>query len=108
VIADMDGSAKKKGAAVGVTVFIGTLIITAITPVKTAQTYSEVVSVSCYKGDPDGGSYIGDLTVPVPENAGQGCNSMYSDCNGKCLGCVSDFDITEDVCYDTSGKKFLK
>lgn len=91
-----------------VTVFLVTLIIAAIIPVNAAQAYSEVVSVSCYEGDPETGNIIGDLTVPVPENAGQGCNSMYSDCMGKCSGCVSDFDLSEDVCYDSAGRKFLK
>ena len=104
----MDGSTEKKGGTSRAMVFLATLIIAAIIPAHAAQTYSEVVSVSCYKGDHESGSYIGDLTVPVPENAGQGCNSMYSDCMGECFGCVSDFDLSEDVCYDSAGRKFLK
>jgi hypothetical protein len=108
VVTDMEGSAVKKGAAVRAAVFLVPVIIAAVIPIKDAQTYSEVVSVSCYKENPGVGNYVGDLTVPGPENACQGCNSMYSDCRGKCVGCVSDFDITEDVCYDTAGKKFMK
>jgi hypothetical protein len=107
-IADMEGATEKKRRTDRATVFLFTLIIAAIIPVNAAQTYSEAVSVSCYIEDTEMGNSIGNLTVPFPENAGQGCNSMYSGCKGKCIGCVSDFDITEDVCYDSTGRKFLK
>jgi hypothetical protein len=63
---------------------IGTFLVAAGTPEKLAHTYSEVVTVSCYKGNPDDGDYIGDLTVPAPEKASQGCNSLYADCEGEC------------------------
>ncbi len=102
-------STEKKGGTARAAVFLAALTIAVIVPVNAAQTYSEVVSVSCYNGDPEVVvNHIGDLTAPFPENAGQACNAMYSDCNGKCVGCVSDFDISEDVCYDSSGRKFLK
>lgn len=104
----MDGSTENKGWAAGVTILLLTVILVAIIPVDAAWTYDEVVSVSCYEGNPEDGSCIGTLTVPFPENSAQGCNSMYSDCKGKCVGCVSDFDITENVCYDSTGRKFLK
>jgi hypothetical protein len=104
----MEGSTESKRRTVRATVFLVTLIIAAIIPVNAAQTYSEAVSVSCYVEETELGSSIGSLTVPFPENAGKGCNSMYSGCKGKCFGCVSDFDITEEVCYDSTGRKFLK
>ncbi len=103
----MEGPSKNRGCAVLTMVFIVTYAIVVAGPVNAGQTYSEVVSVSCYKGDPEVGNRVGDLTVPTPENAGQTCNSFYSDCEGQCSGCVSDFDISEDVCYDKSGRKFL-
>jgi hypothetical protein len=104
----MDGSTKKIGRIVRAVVFFITLIITAFIPVNAAQTYSEAVSASCYKGDPEEGNCIGNLTVIVPEGAGKGCNSMYSGCEGKCTGCVSEFDFGGDICYDSAGKKFLR
>ncbi|HET6419843.1 MAG TPA: hypothetical protein VFG19_06795 [Geobacteraceae bacterium] len=93
--------------------FMITFAVTAIQGVKTADTlvsvsYSESVRVSCFKGNPDDGTYVGDITVPDPENAGRICNSLYGDCRGNCNGCFSDSDIMEDVCYDETGKKFLK
>ncbi len=103
----MEGSSKNRGFAVLAMLFIATFTIAEAGSVDTARAYSEAVSVSCYKGEPEVGNRIGDLTVPNPENAGQTCNSFYSDCEGQCSGCVSDFDINEDVCYDKSGRKFL-
>lgn len=106
---DMNISARKRGAAVKAAVLVVTFLAAAAIPMKTAYTYSygEVVTISCYKGNPADGNYVGDLTVPNPENAGQSCNSLYDDCEGECSGCFSDSDITEDVCYDKAGKKFL-
>ena len=104
----MDGSTKKIGGTVRASVFFITLIITAFIPVNAAQTYSEAVSASCYKWDNEGGNRIGDLTVIVPNDAAKVCNSMYSACEGKCVGCVSEFDLGGDICYDSAGKKFLK
>ncbi len=93
--------------------FIIAFAVTAILGVKTADTlvsvsYSESVRVSCLKGNPEDGNYVGDVTVPDPENAGRICNSLYGECGGKCKGCFADSDITEDVCYDETGRKFLK
>jgi hypothetical protein len=87
---------------------MGAFLLAAGAPEKPAHTYSEVVTVSCYKGNPNNGTYIGDLTVPAAEDAARGCNSLYADCQGNCDGCFSDSDITEDVCYDKSGKKYLE
>lgn len=104
----MERSTVKNSGTARAAVFLVTVVIAVIIPVNASHSYSEVVSVSCYQEGPDAGVYIGGLTVPVPDNAGQSCNSMYAECNGKCVGCVSDFDISEDVCYDSAGRKFLK
>jgi hypothetical protein len=108
VVMDMYRLAKNNSAPFKATVLTVTFLMAAFAPERPAHTYSEVITVSCYKGNPDDGNYIGNLTVPDPENAVQGCNSLYSDCQGKCDGCFVDSDITEDVCYDKSGKKYLK
>lgn len=104
----MDGPAKITGTTVRATVFFATLAITAFIPANVAQTYSEAVSASCYKGDPEEGNLIGSLTVVVPNDAGKGCNSLYASCGGECTGCVSEFDFGGDICYDSAGRKFLK
>lgn len=85
-------------------VVLGVLVM----PVSSAFTDGESVSVSCYKGNPDQKEFLGSMMVFAPELAGQSCNSFYYNCYGKCFGCFSDFDLTEDVCYDSSGRKFLK
>ena len=79
-----------------------------VMPVSSAFTDGESISVSCYKGDKGQGDYLGNMTVFAPESAGQSCNSFYYACYGKCYGCFSDFDLSEDVCYDSAGRKFLK
>ncbi len=104
----MDGSTKITGTAVRTTAFFVTLVITAFIPVNTAQTYSETVSASCYRGAPEEGTLIGNLTVISAEEAGKSCNSLYASCEGKCTGCVSEFDFGGEICYDAAGKKFLK
>ncbi len=105
---DMNRLEKKTRVSVKAAVLIVTFLVAAAAQVKPAYAYGEVVSVSCYKGNPEDGNYIGDLTAQTPEIAGRSCNSLYADCQGECQGCFPDSDITEDVCYDKSGRKFLK
>ncbi len=105
---DMDRSARKNGAIVRAAVLIVTFVVAAIAPANPAYPQDENITVSCYKGNLEEGNYIGDLTVTDPENAGQNCNSLYYDCNGRCVGCFFDPDLSEDVCYDNAGKKFLQ
>ncbi len=105
---DMDRSARKNGAIVRAAVLIVTFVVAAIAPANPAYPQDENITVSCYKGNPEDGNYIGDLTAQTPEIAGRSCNSLYADCQGECQGCFPDSDITEDVCYDKSGRKFLK
>ena len=84
------------------------VLATLVSSVPPAFTDGERISVSCYKGNPDQKDYLGDMMVFAPESAGQSCNSFYYNCYGKCCGCFSDFDLTEDVCYDNAGRRFLK
>ena len=66
------------------------------------------VSVTCYMGNPNaGGSTMGSISV-IAATAGAACNSLYYDCQGRCYGCYSDFDPSEDVCVDAAGRKFLR
>ncbi len=113
VLMESTGLMKKYRMALVAAGFMATFAVTAILGVKTADTlvsvsYSESVRVSCFKGNPEDGAYIGDITVPDPGEAGRVCNSLYGECQGACKGCFSDSDIFEDVCYDEAGKKFLK
>jgi len=105
---DMITLASKIGSAVRAAVMIVAFFVAATAPLRPAYTQDESFDVSCYKGNTDMGNYVGNLTVNTPQNAGQDCNSTYYDCQGKCLGCFPDSDFTEDVCYDDSGRKFLK
>lgn len=105
----MDVFAKIGGAA---GVIIITLLVAGAIPVKTSRAANscdcdEATLVSCYKGNTEEGNYIGDLTAPIPEIASQSCNSQYAACQRECSGCFADYDITEDVCYDRAGRKFL-
>jgi len=106
-VMNRDVLAKISGAAG----LIVTLLIVAAIPVKTTSAasvgYGEVISVSCYKGNPGEWSFIGNITAPTPEIASQSCNSLYAECQGECSGCFPDSDITENVCYDKAGRKFL-
>jgi hypothetical protein len=66
------------------------------------------LSVTCYLGNPNDRNSMGDITVRGPESAGPTCNSLYWSCKGRCFGCFSDFDLSEDICVDSSGRKFLR
>ena len=69
---------------------------------------SETISVTCYLGNPNDGQTLGSITVASPEEAGPSCNSLNYSCRGRCFGCYSDFDLSEDICVDSSGRKFLR
>jgi hypothetical protein len=93
------------GGSMRVFLVVFTFLSLMVTP---ALTDDGIITVSCYQGDPVTGNYVGNLTVPSPESAAQKCNALYFGCGGKCTGCFSDFDLTEDVCYDSKGRRFLK
>jgi hypothetical protein len=69
---------------------------------------SETVSVTCYLGNPNDGQTLGSITVASPAEAGPSCNSLNYSCRGRCYGCYADFDLSEDICVDSSGRKYLR
>lgn len=66
------------------------------------------LNVTCYLGNPNDGQTLGSITVSNPADAGTLCNSLNYSCRGRCFGCYSDFDLSEDVCVDASGRKYLR
>jgi hypothetical protein len=66
------------------------------------------LSVTCYLGNPNDGNSLGSIMVNGAAAAGPSCNSLNFSCQGRCYGCYSDFDLSEDVCVDSSGRKFLR
>ena len=66
------------------------------------------LSVTCYLGNPNDRNSLGDIMVQGAVTAGPTCNSMFFSCKGRCFGCFSDFDLSQDICVDSSGRKFLK
>jgi len=105
---EMERLARKSDAAVGMTVLIVTFLVFGIVPVKPASAQDNDFTVSCYRGNLEEGNNVGDISVKDPQTAGETCNRTYYECNGKCLGCFFDYDLSEDVCYDSIGMKFLK
>jgi hypothetical protein len=98
-----DRSSKKSRPAVKLAAMFVALI--ALTAILSGSAFSEV---KCYKGNTQEGNYIGDLsTVSNLQSAGRDCNSTYPACQGQCLGCIYDSDFIQDICYDSTGKKFL-
>ncbi len=65
------------------------------------------LSVTCYQGNPNDRNSLGDVMVMNPTAAGPTCNSIFYVCRGNCFGCYSDFDLSQDICVDNSGKRFL-
>jgi hypothetical protein len=66
------------------------------------------ISVTCYLGNSNDRQTLGDLTITSAETAGPACNATFYVCKGRCYGCFSDFDYSQDICVDISGKKFLR
>jgi hypothetical protein len=66
------------------------------------------LSVTCYLGNPNDRNSLGDIMVQGAVNAGPTCNSMFFSCKGRCFGCFSDFDLSQDICVDNGGRKFLR
>jgi len=81
-------------------------LLVAAVPANQAYSQDESISVSCYKGNTEGGNYIGEITVSELQNAARDCNTEYVGCQGACLGCVVDSDANQ-VCYDSEGNKVL-
>jgi hypothetical protein len=66
------------------------------------------ISVTCFLGNPNDRNSLGDIMVNGAGTAGATCNSLYFSCKGRCFACFSDFDLSQDICVDNSGRKFLK
>lgn len=66
------------------------------------------LSVTCYLGNPNDNQSLGSITVNGPAVAGPTCNSLNYVCQGRCFGCYADFDMSEDICVDVSGRKFIR
>ncbi len=98
----------RKGAPLAMAAGFVMVLAAVLTPVAPASTDGEHIAISCYRENLDMGNRVGSILVLSTENAAQRCNSLYYDCNGKCIGCYSDSDLTEEVCYDGNGRKFLK
>jgi hypothetical protein len=77
-------------------------------PVSVSTISEQTITVTCYMGNPNDGQTMGSITVAAPEAAGPSCNSLNYSCRGRCFGCYSDFDLSEDVCVDSSGRKYLR
>lgn len=67
----------------------------------------QTTTVTCYLGNPNNRQSLGSISVNA-QAAGANCNSLYYDCQGRCYGCYSDFDMSEDICVDSSGRKYLR
>jgi len=67
-----------------------------------------MISVTCYFGNPNDGRSIATIMIQGAGSAGPYCNSMFYDCKGRCFGCFSDSDLSQDICVDNNGKKFLR
>lgn len=77
-------------------------------PLSTMAAPGRSLTATCYIGNPNNNQSLGSIVVPTPEAAGPNCNSLYFNCKGRCFGCYADFDLSEDICVDPGGKKFIR
>ena len=68
----------------------------------------QTLTVTCYLGNPNDNQSLGSITVNSPSAAGPTCNSLNYACQGRCFGCYADFDMSEDVCVDSAGRKYMR
>jgi hypothetical protein len=73
-----------------------------------APVSDQTISATCYLGNPNDNNTLGSITVYSPAEAGINCNALFYSCKGRCFGCFSDFDLSQDICVDASGRKFLR
>ncbi len=67
----------------------------------------ETITVTCFLGNPNDRNFLGSVATN-PASAGASCNSLYYVCQGRCFGCYADFDLSEDICVDSVGRKFIR
>ena len=96
-----DRSSKKSRPAVKL-MFVALIAMTAF------QSKSAFSQVKCYKGDTQAGNFIGEVSVITLQNAGRDCNSTYPACQGQCIGCIYDSNLSKNICYDSLGTIFPK
>jgi len=77
-------------------------------PMNVSAVSDQTVSVTCYLGNPNDREVLGSITVSNPLEAGPSCNSLNYSCRGRCFGCYSDFDLSEDICVNNAGRRFLR
>ncbi|HZV82623.1 MAG TPA: hypothetical protein VFF53_10710 [Geobacteraceae bacterium] len=76
--------------------------------INVATVADKTLSVTCYLGNPKDRDTLGSIAVSNSLEAGPACNSLNYACRGRCFGCYSDFDLSEDVCVDSAGRRFLR
>jgi hypothetical protein len=76
-------------------------------PINAIPAAEQTVSVTCYLGNPNDNNSLGSIAT-VASAAGAGCNSINFSCQGRCFGCYADFDLSEDICVDIAGRRFIR
>jgi len=76
--------------------------------IASVSSIPQTLTVTCYLGNPNDGNNLGSITVNNPAAAGPTCNSFNYSCQGRCFGCYADFDMSDDVCVDNFGRKYLR
>lgn len=77
------------------------------TPINMAAMPDQTLTVTCYLGNPNDKNSLGSIATSAAA-AGATCNSVNYVCQGRCFGCYSDFDLSEDICVDSAGRKFIR
>jgi hypothetical protein len=77
-------------------------------PLSVTAMPDKTLSVTCFLGNPNDNQSLGGITVNSPAVAGSTCNTLNYVCQGRCFGCYADFDLSEDICVDASGRKFIR
>ena len=63
---------------------------------------------SMYLGNPNDGISVATIMIQGAASAGPSCIAMFYDCKGRCFGCFSDSDLSQDICMDNNSRKFLR
>jgi hypothetical protein len=68
---------------------------------------TESTTINCYRVDSTNYIYLGDIQIIHLINAGATCNSVYNDCDERCVGCYINAESLE-ICIDKNGQQFQK
>jgi len=89
---------QKLRALITMTLFISLLFVT--------PSYAkEEISVHCFVGNPADNEYLGTIELYNTAYATSSCNEIFSECEGRCVGCFADSESIEK-CIDQSGNLF--